>query len=125
MDGSQPFDACAVDALHGTYPQLQVGVDGVLHQHGDIHSLQGIGHLLYGKGVGRGAGTYPQNVYSSLQAFVHMLGGSHFGGHVHAGLLLDLLQPGESLYTDTFEAAWFGARLPDAGAEYLQSFLCQ
>ena len=62
MDGSQTLDASLVDALQGTYPQLNVRVHGVLHEDGHVDALQRIGQGLHGKGVGGGAGTHPKDV---------------------------------------------------------------
>ena len=125
MDGGKPFQSGLVDALQGAYPQLEVGVDGVLDQHGDVHAAQRVGYFLHGKGVGRRPRAYPQQVDARLEAFVDVLGGGHFGADVHACLLLHLLEPGQAFDADAFEAAGLGARLPDAGAEYLQPFVGQ
>ena len=43
----------------------------------------------------------------------------HFGSGVHPCLLLHLAEPFQSRSTDSLEASGLGARLPDAGAEYL------
>ncbi len=94
VDGGKPFQSRLVDALQSAYPQFEVGVDGVLHQHGDVHALQRIRYLLHGEGVGCRACTYPQDVDAGFQSLEHVLGRGYFGGYVHARLLLHFLEPG-------------------------------
>ena len=125
MDGTQPFDAGLVDALQGPNPQLQVGIHGVLHQHGHVHAPQGVGQSLHGKGVGRGSGAHPKDVNAILERQFHMLGCSHFGSREHAGFVLHAPHPGQGFFTFALESARFGARFPHTRPENMATFSCQ
>ena len=67
MDGSDAADAGVADAFDGADPQLEVGADGVFHQHGDVLSPERVGDLLHGEGVGGRAGADPQQVDAARQ----------------------------------------------------------
>ena len=122
VNGTDALQSRIVDAFQGTNPEFQVGVHRVLHQHRDVDSLQGIGNLLHGKGVGAGARADPKQVDARFQALVHMLGCSHFGSHIHARLLLHLLEPLEAFHAYALKAARLGARFPNACPEYPDAF---
>ena len=125
MDGSQPLDTRLIDALQGSYPQLQVGVHGVFHKDGNVHSLERVGQVLHGKGVGRRACAHPEDVDAILQAELHVLGLGHFGGREHAGFFLHLLHPRQGGLAVALESSRLGAGLPHAGTEHVAAFLFQ
>ena len=125
MYGTQTLHACLVETLQRTNPQLDVGVHGVLHEHGNVHALQRVGQCLHGKGVGRGTGSHPEDVNAVLQRQLHVLGRGHLGRNQHARLFLHLLHPGQRLLAVALEAAWLGARLPHTGAEVVTAFHSQ
>ena len=122
VNGSQTLQSGVVDTFQSADPQFQVGIYRVLHQYRNVHAFQGIGYFLYGKGIGGGAGTHPEYVYSGFQTFIYVFGSGHFGGYVHACFLFHFFEPGQAFYADAFEAARFGAGFPDSCAEYLHSF---
>ncbi len=123
MDCTKAVDACVVDALERSYPELKVGVDRIFDQHGDVGtgSCESVGNLLHGKGVGRSAGAYPEHIHTGFEGLLHMLAGGHFGRGVHTGLLLYGAEPFEAGGADAFKTTRLGARLPYAGAEYSDS----
>ena len=125
VDGSDAADAGVVDALDGADPQLEVGADGVFHQHRDVRSAQGVGDLLHGEGVGRRACADPQQVDAAFQRRGDVLAGGHFGRGVHARFAFHALEPGDARLSDAFEAAGFGAGLPESGAADADAFGCQ
>ena len=125
MDNAQTRDACLVDSFKSTYPKFKVGIDGVLHQNGYIHTLEGIGHFLNGKGIGSRAGSDPQQVDSGIEASLNVLTGGYFSAHLHAQFLLHALQPRKGGLSVTLKASGFGAGLPHAGTENLDAFLGQ
>ena len=122
MNGSQALHASLVQTLQGAYPQLQVGVHGVLHKHGDVYALQGVGQSLHSKGVGRGAGSYPQDVHVVFQRQFHVFGCGHLGRYQHLGLVLHLLHPHQGGLAMAFKAAGLGAWFPHAGTEVVAAF---
>ena len=122
MDGPQALDACLVESLHGSYPQLKVGVDGVLDEDGHIDSSQRIGQGLHGKGVGRGARPYPQDVHAVLQCQLDVLWRGHFGRDEHVGFFLYLLHPWQGFLAVALEATGLGTGFPYAGPEVMASF---
>ena len=117
MDGTQFLHTGTVESLQGANPEFEVGVDGILHEDGNVNAAEGIGKCLHGKGVSRSTRTYPKNVDAVFQGEFHMLGGGDLGGYEHTGLLLYLLHPGKGLFAVALEAAWLGAWLPDACTE--------
>ncbi len=125
VDSCQALHTSLVQTLHRTNPQLQVGVDGILHEDGDIHTLQRVGKCLHGKRIGRGTRTHPQDINAILQAELHMLRCSHLGSHQHLRLLLHLLQPNEGWFTMSLEATGFRTGLPYPGTEVMTSVHCQ
>ena len=125
MDGSEPLHTSLVESLHCPYPQLDVGVDGILHEDGNVNTLQGVGKCLHCKGVGCGAGANPKDVDAIFETQLHMLGRCHFSGHKHAGLFFHLFQPRERLLSVSFEPTGLGARLPHTGAEVVASLFAE
>ena len=125
VDGCHAFHACIVEPFHASNPEFEVGVDGVLHEDGDVHSREGVGNLLHGEGICTGACANPQHVHAGVQCRLDVLGGGDFGGDVHARLLFYALQPGESRFADAFEASGLGARFPDSCAEDAYAAVCQ
>ena len=121
MYGRHLLDASLINTLHASYPQLEVGVHGVLHQHGHVCSLETVGQSLHGKGVGGSTRAYPQDVHSILQAQLHVLRRGHLCGDEHSRLLLDGLQPWQRLLSVALEAAWLGAWLPHSSPEHVAS----
>ena len=122
MDSTKTLDAGAVDALQSTHPELDVGIDGVLHEDGNVHTLERIGYGLNGKGIGRRAGTDPQDVDAVLETKLNVLRRSHFRSDEHACLLLDALHPRQRLLAVALEASGLRAGLPDAGTKHVASF---
>ena len=124
VDSSQPAYACIVDALHCADPQLDVGIDGVLHEYGDVGAARlfnGVGDLLHRERIGRCAGADPEYVDSGGECVVDVLAGGDLGGGVHAGSLLDFFQPFEARGSYAFESARFCAGFPYSGAEYFDA----
>ena len=117
MHSAEPLHASGIESFDGTNPQLQVGVDGVFHQHGLVNTAQGVGQCLHGKGVCAGAGTNPEDVDIVFQRQLHMLGCCHLGSNIHASLFLHELQPRQCLFAVTLEAAGLRARFPHTGTE--------
>ena len=117
VNGTQASDAGGIQSLQGAHPEFQVGIDGVLHEHGHVDSPQRIGQRLHGKRIGRRAGTHPENVDAVFQGQLHVSGCGHFGSHEHARFLFHALHPGQCLLAVAFKAAGLGAGLPHAGAE--------
>ena len=122
MDGPQSLYASLIDTLKSTNPEFEVGVDGILHKHRDIDTLQRVGKCLHGKGIGSGTRTYPEDVDAILQTEFHVLRCSHLSRDEHLGLLLHLSEPREGGLTMTLEAAWLGTGLPYACAEVVAAF---
>ena len=125
VDGSQTLHTSLVDALQSTYPQFQVGVHGVLHQHGHVDAAQRVGEGLHGKGVGRGARANPQDVDVVFQRKFHVLGGGHLGGDEHPRLVLHPFHPGQRLLAVAFESSGFGTRFPYSRTKHMATFMCQ
>ena len=125
VDNGQARDACAIEAFEAANPQFEVGIDGVLHQHGHILALERIGQFLHGEGVGHGAGTNPQDVHAGFQRCLNVFRRGHFGGRKHAEFVLDTLEPRQASGTYAFETAGLGARFPNAGAQDAHTFGCQ
>ena len=125
VDGCQLRDARLVDALQGPYPQFEVRVHRVFHQHGGIGAPEGVGQVLHGEGVGRCSCSYPEDVDAIGQCLLHMGGCGHLGGHEHARLLLNPFEPRQRLQSVAFESARFGTRFPHAGAEHMATLLGQ
>src|SRR5690242_4052667 len=67
MDKPYLFDTGLGNPFHSSCPQFQVGVDGVLDQHGHICTTKGIRHLLYAKWIYGSAGAYPQYIHVEMQ----------------------------------------------------------
>ena len=59
MDGPQSFHTSLIDTLKSTNPEFEIGVDGILHKHRDIDTLQRVGKCLHGKGIGSGVSRLP------------------------------------------------------------------
>ena len=51
MYRSDTVDTCSVKAFDGADPELQIGIDRVFNQHGDVNASQRIGHILHGKRI--------------------------------------------------------------------------
>ena len=79
MDGSQALHTSLIDAFECAHPQLEVGVDRVFHEHGNVNSPERVGQSLHCEGVGTGACAHPQYVDTVFQCQLHVLGSSHFG----------------------------------------------
>ena len=123
--GSQFLYACAVETFESTYPQLEVRVHGVLHEHRDVDAAQRVGEGLHGEGVGAGACSHPHDVDAVFHCQLDVSGCCHLGGDEHSRLLLDLLEPLEGRFAVSLEASWLGARLPHSCTEHVASLLCQ
>ena len=121
VDDAEFPDAGAVQALQGADPQVQVRIDGILHQDGDIRILEGVGDFLHEEGVGSRAGADPEQVDTVLEALVHMLLVRNLGAHKHPGLFLHLFQPFQTGRAHTFEAARVRAGFPDARPEHVDA----
>ena len=75
-------------------------------------SPQCVGNLLDSKRIGGCAGANPQDVDTGFQSLRHMLGCRHFCRHQHTRLVLDVLQPCQSLSADAFKSSGMCARFP-------------
>ena len=122
VDGTEFLDACLVDALQGTDPELEVWVYRVLNEHRHVYALKTVGKCLHGEWVGRSTCAYPQNVDSIFQRELYMLWGSHLSSCQHACFFLHLLHPRQGLLAVTLEASRFGAWLPHTCAEHVATF---
>ena len=116
VDGPDAADAGVVDTLDGADPQFEVGAHGVLHQHRDVRSAQGVGDLLHGEGIGRRAGPDPEQVDTAFQRCGDVFAGGDFGGGVHARFTLHALQPCDARRTYALESSRLGAGFPQPGA---------
>ena len=123
--GSQTLYACLIDALHSSYPQLQVGINRILHKDGDVHSLQTVGYRLHGKGIGRGTRSNPKDVNVVLKGKLYMLRCCHLCGDEHACLLLHALQPRQRCLAVALEATRLGARFPHSRTKHSESVRSQ
>ena len=83
MDSTYLRDASLVEAKECTFPQLNVGVQGVLHQHGDVLSAEGFRQFRHRKGTGRRTSSYPEGVKSCGQSLLDVAGRGHFGRCLH------------------------------------------
>ena len=83
MDSSYLRDTCLVKTKECTFPQLNVGVQGILHQHGDVLSAEGFRQFRHRKGAGRGARSYPEGVKSCGKCVLDVAGRGHFRSHLH------------------------------------------
>jgi len=113
MHGSEAAYAGPEEAFQGAYPEFEIGVDGVLGQHGDVGGVQPfelVGDFLHGERVGYGAGAEPYAVESCADGHGGMGGVAGFGEHFHPGLGLHGLEPAEAARAHSLKGA--GARLP-------------
>ena len=94
-----------VEAQESAFPQLDVGVKWVLHQHGDALSAEGLGKLCHSKRACRRARSDPEGIQPCSECFLHMAGGGHFGGDLHTQLTLDALEPRQAFATYPLEGA--------------------
>ena len=117
MYSSYLRDTCLVEAQESAFPQLDVGVERVLHQHGDALSAEGFGKLCHSKRACRRARSDPEGIQPSSECLLHMAGGGHFGGDLHTQLTLDALEPRQAFATYPLEGARACAGLPQAGTE--------
>ena len=118
---SQLADSGPVEPFKRTYPEVEVGIHRVFHQNGDVGVLEGVGKFLHQERVGRGAGTYPDYVHSVLDALEHVLCAGHFRPHLHAELVLDLLEPLEAGCAHSLETSRMGPGFPYPGTENMDS----
>ena len=125
MNDAEARDAGLVDAFKAANPELEVGVDGIFHEHRHVVTCQGIGYFLHGKGVGCRACANPEHVDASLERSLNVALGGYLGGYLHAEFLLHAVEPRQAFLADALEASGLGAGLPDAGAEYLDALACQ
>ena len=112
VDGGDAPYAREVKPLHGTYPQVDVRIDGVFDHHRDVVSPQRVSYLLHGEGVGSGARTYPQYVYADTQSLLYVFGTGHFRCYAHSRVPFDLFQPFEPFAAYALECVRASARLP-------------
>ena len=117
MNGSEPLHAGGVQALEGSNPQLEVGIDGIFHENDNIVTLQRVGKGLHRKGIRTRASTYPKNINAVFQGEFGMFRRSHFGGDEHSEFVFHALQPRQSLLAVSLESAGFRAWFPHAGTE--------
>ncbi len=52
VNGSHLFDSGIADPFDGTDPQIHIWINGILNHHGNIHSPETIGYILYSKRIG-------------------------------------------------------------------------
>ena len=121
VNSSQAGNARIIQALQCSDPQLEVGVYGVLDQHGHIVTLQRIGNLLHRKGVCRRACSNPENIDLRSQSSLDVLLGGHLNRSQHTQLALHTLEPLEARLTTALEASRLGAGLPHSGTENLHA----
>ena len=114
-------DAGLAEAFQRADPQADVRIDGVLDQHGDVGAAQRVGDFLHQERIGRGARADPYHVHLVPEAGLDVLPARHFGTDLQAELPPGLLEPGESLRPDAFEAARMRPGLPDAGPEHVDA----
>ena len=117
MDDAQLADAGTVQALQRTNPQVDIGIHRILHQDGNVRSLQGIGEFLHQEGIGGGTRPDPQIIQPIFQALIDVLGAGHFGTHLHTQLFLDAFHPAQAFCAHSFKGTRMGTRFPDTGPE--------
>ena len=110
-------DAGPVEPFQGPDPEIQVRIDRILDEHGDVRIPERVGNLLHQEGVGRGPGPDPEQVDAVFEAFIDVLFAGDLGADLHPGLLLDPPEPLEARRPDAFEAAGMRPGFPDTGAE--------
>mgnify|MGYP007069919122 CR=1 FL=1 len=125
MDRTQFAYALGIQALEGAYPKVEIGIYGILDQHGDVGSAQGFGNFLYKEGIRRGARTQPYHIHLMFQTFADMLLVCHLGADAQAILLADPLQPLEPGNSDSLETTGMRAGLPYPGTEHIDTYLLE
>jgi hypothetical protein len=65
--------------LDRAHPEVYIGDYRVFNKHGYIDTLQGVGYELCGKGVCRGARTYPHTIQASLERKLEVFGCRNLG----------------------------------------------
>lgn len=118
MDGRQLGQACLLETLKGTHPEVQVGRNGVFDEHGDVGAAQGIGQLLHRERIDHRPCPNPQRIDFVFQSQLDMLGGSHFGGGGQAGFVFRFAKPNEALLSPALKGIGAGARFPDTASEH-------
>jgi len=115
--GHDISDACTINPFYGAHPELQVGIDGVLHHYHRIGAFQYVGNLLNHERTGCGAGSDPEHVNAVFEGLFGMDGIGHFNADRKTGLLLHELHPFQPHGADAFKTARTGAGFPDSTPE--------
>ncbi len=121
MNGSQFFYSSLVKAFHCSNPEVNIGINRILYQYRNIHTLESISNFLHCKRICSCPGTYPKYIHPIFQSFVNMFYSRHFNGCQHPGFLLDFFQPCQSFRSNTFECIRPGPWFPYTSPENLNS----
>ena len=119
MYGTQTGYSCVVEPFERTYPEFEIRVHGILHQHRDIASTQCISNLLHGKRIGRSTRTHPQQVDACRQGKLNMLRGSNLCSYRQRELVTHTPHPKETLLSHALETAGTRTGFPETGPEII------
>lgn len=125
QDGGDAFHARLGDPLDGADPQLQIRIDGILHEHRDVHAVDGVRDLLHGERRDGRPRADPYCINSMGQSKFDMLRVGDLHGERDARLRLRAVQPVERLFACAFEGARPRARFPHARPQEGDLFLWQ
>ena len=123
VNGTQLAYSGAVQALQRSYPQVQVRIHRILHEHRYVGVPESIRYLLHQERIAGGTGSYPDQVHSVFQALIDVLFAGNLGTDLHPEFLLYLLHPLQSGNAHALEAAGMGAGLPYSCTEHVYSLL--
>ena len=96
VNGTQLAHSGTVQALQRSYPQVQVRIHRILHEHRYVGVPEGIRYLLHQERIAGGTGSYPDQVHSVFQALIDVLFAGNLGTDLHPEFLLYLLHPLQS-----------------------------
>ena len=121
VDDTQFLHPGLVQTLQSPYPQVQIRIHRVFHQHRYVGIFQRIRDFLDKERVRGSPGAYPHHVHSELHAVEDVFLACHLRAYLHPEFVFHPLHPFESRGSDSLECVRMCARLPDAGAEHADS----
>ena len=115
MHCGDPGDSNLLETLNGPNPKVNIGINRIFNKNRNVNPAECFSDLLNGKGIYGSPRSDPQHVDSVFQGFIGMLGIGNLGCGKQPGFLFNLLQPLQTLYSNSFKRVWPGAGLPDSG----------